>query len=101
MGTPRKDLEPKDPYVQARTMLDSAKRQVDRFEREKSRDEPDGLSNGHAKPRGVKVSRLTSPMPRSPYKPSKEQFAAMEKAELEAQMLVSRALARARTNSRR
>ncbi|KAK3729693.1 hypothetical protein QZH41_012144 [Actinostola sp. cb2023] len=97
MGTSRTNMEPRDPYIQARTMLDSARKQVDRFEREKSRDEPDGISNGHPKPRGVRVSRLTS-QPKTPNKATQDQLAAMEKAELEAQLLVSRALARARTN---
>lgn len=98
MSTPRSSRDQRDPYHEARTMLDTARKQVDRFEREKLRDDPEGVSNGHSKPRpaGIKLSRVSKP--RTANKEAQDKLAAMEKAELEAQMLVSRALARARSN---
>ncbi|EDO31116.1 predicted protein [Nematostella vectensis] len=108
MREPQGTREPKDPYQEARSILENAQRQVDRFERGRPRDEPDaGYStpqrgSGYSTPqrppdRGVpRVTRI----PPTPGKAAQGQIAALEKAELEAQMLVSRALARARGNVR-
>ena len=109
---PGGDEEPPTSFDQARAVLSRAQSQLDRIQRgmeDKVPDETDGpvgVDSLYAKPLKtfeseptVRMTRLPA-RPKSPRKMNQTEVAAMERAELEAQLLVSQALARARIKKR-
>lgn len=113
MVDPERRQEPPSSYDGARMILSRAQANVDLFEQDsrvKVPDETDAAppsaplyatpkKKAHAQPI-VRYTQSPAQKGSSPTNNPRLEMAAMERAELEAQLLVSRALARARTNVR-
>lgn len=115
MVDPGQRQEPPSSYDGARIILSRAKANVDRFEQDSRVNVPDETGSLPAsEPMYVtpqkKIQPYAQPVIRQSRSPSQKEnsltgnsrleVSARERAELEAQLLVSRALARARTNVR-
>lgn len=112
MVDPERRQEPPSSFDGARVILSRAQSNVDRFEldsrvnlpNETSASEPvyatpQKKTQPHAQP-SIRHTRTPTQKENYPTNSRRLEMAAMERAELEAQLLVSRALARARTNVR-
>lgn len=112
MVDPERRQEPPSSFDGARVILSRAQSNVDRFEldsrvnlpNETGASEPvyatpQKKTQSHAQP-SIRHARAPTQKENYPTNSPRLEMAAMERAELEAQLLVSRALARARTNVR-
>ena len=113
MVDPERRQEPRGSFDGARVILSRAQANVDRFEQDSRVNVPDETDAApasehlyarpqkrtHAQPI-IRHTQSPAQKANSPTNNSRLEIAARERAELEAQLLVSRALARARTNVR-